>query len=215
MTPSAAQPESPLLRQIRALCEDGEIEQALDAVKNAVGQSPEQSSVEGLASALTPSAVTQLGLTRLKPHIVAWARFASSVPVGMNTSAGTLANIHWAAELIARVRSVFPNEPQLYVAESLLRRRDPDRQSALMVARQGAELFPEVWPCLTALMHALADIGNLDEALVFARRALALQPADGSPLNDVASAFLRAGRQVEASALFDELQQRFPGYRGH
>jgi len=203
--------EVALRSRVRALAEDGKLEQALGTVTNALSEQPEVSSVLGLAEALTPGAIAQLGLDELKPHIVSWARFAANVPVG-SLNASILENIHWIAELLGRVRGVFPDEARLYVAESLVRRRDPDRGAALSVANEGAQRFPQVWPCVTALMHALADAGNIDDALVVAQQALELEPEDGSPLNDVASAFLRAGRTAEAGALFDQLRQRFPGY---
>jgi len=212
MTATADQCEPPLFSQVRALGERGELEQALRLVTDALREHPEEPSVESLANVLSPSTISQLGLARLKAHIVGWARFAASVPIGAGANAAQLANVHWAAELVGRVRRVFSDEPQLYVAESLLRRRDPDRETALAVASEGAERFSEVWPCMTALMHALADAGELDRALAAAHRALALEPADGSPLNDIACAFFNAGRKDEAAALFAELERRFPGY---
>ncbi len=212
MTTNESGTEWPLVHEARVLCEQGDLEGAFSVVANALERRPEQPSLEGLASALNPRVIALLRLEQLKPQIVAWARFALSVPVAASASDPRLANIHWAAELIGRTRRAFPKEPQLYVAEALVRRRDPDHEAALAVAREGAALFPDVWPCRTALMHALADAGKLDQALVEAREALALEPNDGSPLHDVAWAFFSAGRKVEASALFDQLRERFPSY---
>ncbi len=160
-----------------------------------------------------PGVVARFRFDQLGPTVVRAALLLGSrVPVPADAQDPRLPNVAAAAEIFAVLRTQFPDESVVYFGEVLLRRRLGDPSATLAAAVAGVQRFPQDARIQISMLNALRDAKRPDEAFAHARKALELDPSDGSPLYDSGWAFVDAGRPGDALRVFEELLARFPDY---
>lgn len=195
----------------RALALQGDLPWAITLVRHVVSAAPSLSCVGWLSSWLTPANIRRLGLAELKGPLVALVKLWANVPVGVPTDP-RLPNVRATAEAIALVRHEFPGQAPLYLAELVVRRRLNEPEISRALATEAARRFPDDWAVLVSALSAERDAKQPDAALAYARRAIAVSRADGSPLHDASLAYAEAERESEARQLLLELLDDFPDY---
>ncbi|HWZ93497.1 MAG TPA: hypothetical protein VNW92_31775 [Polyangiaceae bacterium] len=203
----------------RVMMNLGQRLEATRAMVQVVERAPHRPFMVWLVPWLDREACLAIGLSGLKSMVLSLIEFASQYPVptpdGENDLSPVCVSLLRAGTaLLSVIRNAYPDEPQLYFGEVLLRRRLGEPKATLEVAQRGVERFPSDWGCLTAMLNALGDAAQPDEALRYAERALSVDPSDGSPLYDAGLAFLHQERGADAAQVFSELVARFQGYPG-
>lgn len=196
----------------RALALQGDLSWALTLLRHVVSAAPSLPCMSWLSEWLTPESIRRIGLAELKSPLVALVKLWSNVPLGAPTDP-RLPNVRATARAIAAVRHELPDQAPLYWAELVLRRRLNDPEITSDFANAAAERFPDDWAVLVSALGAERDAKHPDAALGYARRALQLSRADGSPLHDAALAYAEAGRATDARKLLRELLDAFPDYQ--
>jgi len=197
--------------RVRVLFAIGAWTEALALFERVARFAPVCALFEVVRVSLVPSVIESVGLTVLQRTVLTLVRVVTSPPA-LDPEERRASRARSGSAILEAMRGVFPDASELYSAESLLLRRLGDRSGALAVAALGAARFPDVWSCLAAMANALADSGRAVEAELFARRALALSPEDGSPLYDLALGYLNGGAATDAVRVLGELLARFPDY---
>jgi len=158
-----------------------------------------------------PQVLPSLPWDALMSSVVKTAiQISVDVPTPPDDDDPRLPNVRAAATYLAQLRQQFADQSVVWIAEVIARRRLGDPAATLAVAEPAAQRFSNDGNVRSACANALADAGRLDEALSHARAAMATDPADPSPLRDLANAHVRAGSHAEAAKLFEEVVQIDP-----
>ena len=141
-------------------------------------------------------------------------RMLLRLPMPLPADDPRVANVRAVIDLLRGFLAVQHTNPKLYLALAIASRRLSDFEGSLAVARDGAQRAPKEWGLHAAAMNALCDLKRPDEAMPFARAAVALDPKDASPLRDLAHGYLAAKNPQRALALLEEVRAIDPAYPG-
>ena len=199
----------------RVLMMQRRLPEALSLLCRVVDVAPDVPYVHWIGRWLQPQIVQQLPWDLLAGSIVRTAMSAAlRVPVPPREMDPRTINLRAAATIFETMREVHPDQAVLWYGESLIRRRLSDPAANVALAEAATHRFPQDWRVRVALLNAYRDDERPDEALVQARAAMAIDPADLSPLHDAAWAMLDGMRNSDAVTLFEELHTRDPSYPG-
>lgn len=128
----------------------------------------------------------------------------SYVPVPPALADGTAREVDEEAR---RALALDPRTGEAWMALANEARKRRQYAEAERLLRRGIEAQPDHGSLNNFLASVLAAVGRTDEALVFARRAAALDPASPIKLATVASLLAQTGRPRAALALLDQAEQ--------
>ena len=118
-----------------------------------------------------------------------------------------------ATRLADELESLMPDKVPPYRLRGQLARQDSDFVAEIRWQHRALTVNPASVPTLVSLSGNVRDIGQLEAAERFARKAREVSPSSTEAIEDLALALIFQGRTEEAGSLVEQTLQRYPASR--
>ncbi len=136
-------------------------------------------------------------------------RLAFGCPSPMDSDDPRRPNVQHGLTLFQMARSAFPTESVIFYGESICCRRLGRFDEALPLAEHALALDP-AWRNCVAVAQVYRDMGRIDDAVGYFKKALDYDPEDTSAWMDIGDLYLDAERYREAQEAYGNVLRKEP-----